>query len=578
MSSHSGSRVGRFSLAVVIGVAAGLFAAQPAYAATISVTTTGDVVNGADGVISLREAITEANVAGEASTIDLVANETYTLDLSCADEDANASGDLDYLASDALTVNGNGATIEQTCDDQRILQHLDTTATVTLNSVTLTGGEGAGAAVSYAGDLALNNVTVEDNDAGGGAVLDSEPMISGASLALTGSTVGPNIGTGIRISFGAVTITDSSISNNSLRGVGLIDGSLSISDSLFEGNGGDGVFTSGQGPGLLTFANSVSRNNGGTGVICSNCGDLQMTDSTINGNDAGGVQVAVDQDAPGDNITVNLERTSVFANTKSGPGGALAITITELSDDAPVAQILVNRSTLSGNTASGGTGRGGGVYAATGDVRVNNSTVVGNDAAVDGGAVLTLTGDVHLQHATIVENAAPLGANIASGADLNAFGSIVAAGGGAGDDCEVAGATTSTGYNVGGDASCGFAGPGDANNVGDPGLGPLQNNGGPTLTRAPLAGSAALGRVTAAACTVLTIDQRGTARPQGANCESGAVEVALDGDGLPPTGTTVTWFVVGGLLLLAAGAALVVVFRRRPGAAPPAGPSVLSTS
>ena len=137
-----------------------------------------------------------------------------------------------------------------------------------------------------------------------------------------------------------------------------------------------------------------------------------------------------------------------------------------------------------------------------------------------------------------------------------------------GDDCEVTGVTTSTGYNVGGDASCGFAGPGDANNTGDPGLGPLQDNSGPTLTRAPLAGSATLGRVPAAACSVLTTDQRGTARPQGANCESGAVEVALDGNGLPPTGTTVTWFVVGGVLLLAAGAALLLLVRR-PGPTPP---------
>jgi CSLREA domain-containing protein/LPXTG-motif cell wall-anchored protein len=556
-----GSRIRRCVVAIAIVTAGGLGLAEPAYAATITVTTTADEVV-ADGVVSLREAITEANVAGGATTIDLAANETYTLDECAGDEDANVSGDLDYVASDPLTINGNGSTVEQTCDGQRILQQSDTSAAVTLNDMTLTGGEGGGAAVSYAGDVVLNAVTVEENDAGPGAVLDSEPMLTGASLVLDGTTVGPNVGTGIRISFGAVTITDSSVSNNSLRGVGLIDGSLSIAGSLFELNGGDGVFTSGQGTGLLTFANSVSRDNGGTGVICSHCGDLDMTGSMVNGNENGGVQVAVDQDPPGD-ITVNVETTSVFDNTKAGPGAALAITITELSDDAPVAQILVNRSTLSNNTASGGTGRGGGVYAATGDVRVNNSTIVHNDAAVDGGGVVTLTGDVHLQHATIAENTAPVGANIASGADLHAFGSIVAAGAGAGDDCEVTGSTTSTGYNLGGDASCAFAAAGDTNNVGDPGLGPLQDNGGPTLTRAPLAGSAALGQVPVGACTVLTIDQRGIARPQGANCESGAVEVALDGDGLAGTGTSVTWYVVAGLLLLMVGAGAVLVGRRR---------------
>lgn len=555
-----GSRTGRIVLAFTIGAVGALGLAERAHAATITVTTTADETV-ADGVVSLREAITEANGAGEPSTIDLAPNETYTLD-DCGADDDNTAGDLDYIAADALTINGNGATIEQICDDERILQLVDADASVTVNDVTLTGGEGDGAAVSYAGDLVLDTVNVDGNDAGPGAVLDSEPMINGASLTLNGATVGPNVGTGIRISFGAVTITHSSVSHHTLRGVGLIDGSLSISGSLFEENGGDGVFTSGQGSGLLTFADSVSRNNGGTGVICSNCGNVQMTGSTIDGNDNGGIQVAVDQDAPGDDITVTVEASAVFDNTKAGPGAALAITVTELADDAPVAQILVNSSTLSDNAASGGTGRGGGVYAATGDVRVNNSTIVGNDSTVDGGGVVTLTGDIHLQHATIVENEAPLGANIASGADLHAFGSIVALGGGGGDGCEVAGTTTSSGYNLGGDASCAFAGTGDKNNVGDPGLGPLQDNGGPTFTRAPLTGSAALGQVPAAACTVFAIDQRGTTRPQGPDCESGAVEVALDGDGLAVTGSSTTRYLVGGALLLVAGTALLLVARR----------------
>src|SRR5690606_35524787 len=160
---------------------------------------------------------------------------------------------------DALTINGNGAVIEQTCSGERVFHNTDGTATVTLVNLTLTGGEGQGAAVSYAGDLVLNGVTVMDNDAGASAVLDSEPGITGASLTLTGSTVGPNVGNGIRISFGSVTITGSTITQNTERGVGLVDGALSIADCGFENNGSDGARTTGQGSGLLTITNSIAR-------------------------------------------------------------------------------------------------------------------------------------------------------------------------------------------------------------------------------------------------------------------------------------------------------------------------------
>jgi hypothetical protein len=58
---------------------------------------------------------------------------------------------------------------------------------------------------------------------------------------------------------------------------------------------------------------------------------------------------------------------------------------------------------------------------------------------------------------------------------------------------------------------------------GDPLLGPLQNNGGPTMTRLPLAGSPAIDGGIAAICAA--VDQRGTTRPQGVGCDIGAVEV-----------------------------------------------------
>jgi hypothetical protein len=53
----------------------------------------------------------------------------------------------------------------------------------------------------------------------------------------------------------------------------------------------------------------------------------------------------------------------------------------------------------------------------------------------------------------------------------------------------VAPVTVSNGYNFSDDASCGFTSGTDLQNAGDPGLGPLAANGGPTLTRSPLPGS-----------------------------------------------------------------------------------------
>ncbi len=72
------------------------------------------------------------------------------LTLCGGDEDANVGGDLDYTGTQALTLNGNGSTIEQTCADERLLDQLDSTAQVDIGDVTITGGDSAdGAAVRF---------------------------------------------------------------------------------------------------------------------------------------------------------------------------------------------------------------------------------------------------------------------------------------------------------------------------------------------------------------------------------------------------------------------------------------------
>jgi hypothetical protein len=97
-----------------------------------------------------------------------------------------------------------------------------------------------------------------------------------------------------------------------------------------------------------------------------------------------------------------------------------------------------------------------------------------------------------------------------------------------------AGTLSSAGFNLIGDGSGAgaFINGVGGDQVGSPAgrlnprLGPLANNGGPTPTRAPLAGSPAIDTGPAAPCPT-AVDQRGVARPQGQRCDIGAVEVGV---------------------------------------------------
>ncbi len=114
----------------------------------------------------------------------------------------------------------------------------------------------------------------------------------------------------------------------------------------------------------------------------------------------------------------------------------------------------------------------------------------------------------------------------------------------AGRDCSGPSPVISEGYNLDSDGTCGFAGEGDLPNT-DPLLGPLQDNGGPTLTHALLAGSPAIDAGNPAGCTdpwgnSLTTDQRGEVRPADGDCDGvpicdiGAYEAFdTDCDGIP---------------------------------------------
>ncbi len=98
-------------------------AAAPVGAATITVTTTDDQV-AANGVCSLREAISAANAdsafggctAGNGADVIVLAADEYRIDLAGAGEDANATGDLDIRSN--LTVRGAGADLTRIRGDR----------------------------------------------------------------------------------------------------------------------------------------------------------------------------------------------------------------------------------------------------------------------------------------------------------------------------------------------------------------------------------------------------------------------------------------------------------------------------
>ena len=105
----------RSILVALLTAGAAAAAVPPAFATTITPTTTADVVDPGDGKCSLREAIPAANSntasgplltecpAGEVGedVINLVAG-TFDLSLAGAGEDGNASGDLDAASGQVL--------------------------------------------------------------------------------------------------------------------------------------------------------------------------------------------------------------------------------------------------------------------------------------------------------------------------------------------------------------------------------------------------------------------------------------------------------------------------------------------
>ena len=223
-------------------------------------------------------------------------------------------------------------------------------------------------------------------------------------------------------------------------------------------------------------------------------------------------------------------RASTLSGNSAGEGGAITNNGGALS---------IENSTLSGNTSGSSAGaisNNGGTSTLTNSTLSGNVALGGSELYNGGGAIDSFGGNarVSLNFCTVSANSAP---NVAAQtrAGIWVEGGILAAansilGGNGAQDIEIDGGTfNSGGYNLIGSAGTASATSTDLTGA-NANLGPLDDNGGPTQTRALLAGSAAID----AADPNFRIgnDQRGIARPQGRAADIGAFEA--DASAQPP--------------------------------------------
>lgn len=326
-------------------------------------------------------------------------------------------------------------------------------------TVTTTADNGA---VSLRAAIADANLTVEDDEINF-SIPSSDPNCTAGGVCTITLTSGQLV-VNATSTAGALTITNTTgasrlfISGNNTSRVFVVNAGANLSL--------EGVTITG-GYGTVTPATSF-RFGGG---IYNNGGTLSLTNSSVSGN------------------------FSPAGGGAGGVGGGIYSTGT----------LTVTNSTVSGNNAElcNGCGTsGGGIYNDGGTASLTNSTVSGNTARYGGG--IYNTGTFTITSSTITANTAQGAVSPGSGGGIfnAASGSLILT------NTIVAGnlVINSSSPDIAGGIS-----PTSSYNLigGDPKLGSLADNGGPTQTHALLPGSPA---IDAGNNSGATTDQRGFAR------------------------------------------------------------------
>ena len=415
------------------------------FADTVDVNPGDGIAADANGKVSLRAAIMEANALHyPVPVVITLMPGTYNLSLAGNVEDAGATGDLDILSKVEIVGAGAAVTTVSGNSLDRVF-HVLPGSSLSLRSLKVTGG----------------NATYSGSPGGGGVLSDH------ASLLITDSVISGNQGISDDEDFGG-------------GGVGVLGGAALIRNTTFTGNishrltprdpndhsndstaYGGGLYANGAR--VDVFGGLFTNNSGHEGgAIASVSGSVMtITGTILRGNSTDytggaiqnefsklGIQASIlsNNQAPrsGGGLfsfagVVTITATNLTGNTTAGSGGAI---VNSGRVTAAIGTMTVTKSNLSGNSAMDGgaianfrdsvltivdttisrnaaTEAGGGV--------VNNNidnyspgtvtmlrTILANNTAVYGGGVYALNSKTNITDSTVVNNVAHSGGGLSN--------------------------------------------------------------------------------------------------------------------------------------------------------------------
>lgn len=533
---------------------------------------------------SLRDAIQAANDCPGDDSIQLGAG-TYSLRLRGLDGNR---GDLDITGNVAIIGVSPDDTIIHVAsgwDDHIFEIHAGVRVSMhnlAISGANLLGGQGGG--IYNAGDLALQNVALQDNSAYGGGGLYNTGIAHLTNVQVTGNTAladfsigrdgywlpypdgGSTTACGGGIAnAGTMDMTGGSVSQNyAAIGAGIcnaLGGILTINGTTISTNGsvralpamGGGIATfSGLTISAATIGENYAALGGGLYLLAPRAAEITLDDVTVQGNhasdDGGGSSTASARAGGGLYVksgTFTILHSRIVDNASAGDGGGIYVepgsgarsgsTLSDLGYDYGGVTGTIRQSSIARNTAGSadGVGNGGGIsyYGLFGSAgfELENVTISTNTAHNIGGAIYLkfLFGGARLTNVTVASNWAETtsGIDLDDGSQLYLKNSLIAHN--EPWNCRVeGGAITSEGYNVSQGNLCHLTATGDIEDISILGnMDPALSEVGNQFVHVLYPGGRPVDWINSMRCPAQ--DQRGVARPQGARCDVGAYELQV---------------------------------------------------
>ncbi|HET6246567.1 MAG TPA: right-handed parallel beta-helix repeat-containing protein [Tepidisphaeraceae bacterium] len=449
-----------------------------------------------------------------------------------------------------VSVDGNATMVDCTLSGDNTVGGMVNNGTATLTNCTFSNDSSIdnGGGISDDGTATLLDCTFSDDtaDVGGGVYCDDTVTLIGCIIsgctAFGNNSMNNTPGNGGGLSNdGTATVTDCTFSTDTAVGIynggiiSIIDaqsvnnagdgfvnsGGATVTDSTISGNSGFGMDNSA----VATLAGCSISHNGEAGIYSLGEGSavgcsISLSDCIVSGNSGGGIANISEGEDSGSFL--NMTGCTISDNTDQGGGGL------DNSDFATAVDC-----TFSGNTTIVGT-YGGAIFSGSQMLTLEDCTLSGNSAS--DGAAIYLVGGIGDQGAATIEDCSICGNTSTSGAAIESqiptviANTIVASNTGTSAP-DASGSFASRGNNLIGiidSAATGFISSDRSGSIASPlqaDLGPLANNGGPTQTLLPAAGSPAVdaGSVALLPSGVAT-DERGLSRTVTGMLDIGAVE------------------------------------------------------